>query len=275
MALFLVAGCAGINEGYTGIDDTTAADVPQELVFNYSEEDLRTEPQRELIEYDLNTADDDLVIMDGGDYRLAGRSKHKVIIDTDDQLVHIFLDGVDLESDEGNAVLVLSASKVVITCMDDTENRFADSPYYGKYRDYDACIYSVPDITVNGTGKLIVRSVYEGAVHTKDIFKAIDTSIDIQAKGDGIKGNDGVSLVGVTGNIDSEKNGIRTTKNGKDVKGSVVIRDTDMSIIAGKYAINSYDGLDIRNSDVFMKGILGDTKVALDTYIQEGPVADE
>lgn len=273
--LILMAGCAGEDTDNTGQTIGAGAETSHELAFEYTDEDMRTVPVSDSAEYDLDSLDDDLVITEGGDYRLTGSMDHRIVIDTDDQPVHLYMSDVSLSPAEGGALLVLSAGKVVLTCMDGTENRFHDSPYYGKYRDYDACVYSVPDLTVNGPGRLVIGSVYEDAIHVKDIFKAVDTSIDIRAKGDGIRGNDGVSLVNVTGRIESEKNGIRTTKNGKDIKGCIVIRNTGVSIIAGKYAINSYDSLDIRDSEVFMKGILGDTLVSVDTYIQEGNAVNE
>ena len=151
-SILMLSACAGAAGGSVGEPDGKQ----EQVSFELTEEDLRTEPTAEYKVYDLSSLSGDLVITEGGDYLLRGNLQGKILVDAGEHLVHLFLDGVNIEVEEGNALLVQGASKVVLTLMDGTENRLADAPYYRTNEEYDACIYSFPDLTVNGTGSLVL-----------------------------------------------------------------------------------------------------------------------
>lgn len=245
------------------------------LDFDITEEDKRTEISKEYVEINLDGLSKDLVIENGGDYLIKGSTPYRIIIDAKEHPVHLFLDGVSIETEESAGILALSASKLILTCIEGTDNVISDSSYYKSYPEYDACVYSVPDLTINGTGKLNVRSIYEDAIHTKDIMKIIGVNLSAQAKGDGLKGNDGIYLSDGVTRVEAEKNGLITNKNGKEIKGSVVIRNLELTAIAGEYAIDSYDDLVITGSRAYLNGIRGSYFVASDCYIEEGNLVNE
>ncbi len=262
-------------------DQLSDKDIAEERPsFEITDEDVRVSFAEEVVKVDLNEIEKDLKkqnieeyeILDGGDYLLSGDSDIRIVVNSKEEPVHLFLDGVTLTRSEGNAILVKSASKVVITCLDGTENVISDSGYYELYKDNDSCIYSFSDLTINGRGSLRVTGLYEDAIHSKDVIKIIDTGLEVRAKGDGIRGNDGVCILNSKVVSEAEKNGIRTSKNGHDVKGCVEIKNSEASVIAGEYAIEAYDMLMVSGSSLYLNGVLGKWQVAGDVFVEEGDV---
>ena len=270
-----VSGCGNEVSGDVGPSKATGAG-EQAMVdgmsegFEITDEDRRTTPSADAAKVDLSKLQESFAIDEGGDYVLSGNTSGRITIDSKEQPVHLFLNGVSIETENGGAILVTSASKVIITCLQCTENVICDSAYYGDQKDYDACIYSFSDLTFNGAGTLRVKGLYEDAIHSKDILKVVGTDLEVQAKGDGLKGNDGVCLLNTKAKVETEKNGIRTNKNGHEIKGSVEIRDSEMSVIAGRYSIESYDLLAVSGSRLYLNGILGNWQVAGDVFVEEG-----
>lgn len=214
-------------------------------VYEITSLDARTDVA-EAISIDLNTATTQTVITEGGDYILSGETKYAVHVDAQDQIVHLCLNGVDIRSTSGPAIQVDTAGKVVITLIEDTENILRDTGNYNEYKESDAALYSEVDLTINGTGALAVYGAYKDGIHTKDLLKILEGNIYIQAKRDGIRGNDGIVLTPAEMTIKSEGNGIRTTNAKKEGKGSVKVLGGNYIITAEKYAIISEADLHVR-----------------------------
>ena len=269
MSLFLGA-CGATTSGNETISEAAEQEMPR---FEITDEDERTSFDDDAVKVDLSQVSGDFEIKEGGDYVLSGSGDCRIVVDAKEKPVHLFLDGIELIENEGGAVLALSASKLIITCLDGTENVLGDSAYYQENKEYDACLYSVPDLTINGSGSLRITGLYEDGIHSKDIVKILGTTLEVKAKGDGIRGNDGICFTSASGcKVEAEKNGLRTSKNGHDVKGSVEIRDSVVSVIAGKYAIESYDGLVVSGSSLYLNGVLGKWQVAGEEFVEEGNV---
>lgn len=234
------------------------------LITDLDQSDQMTDP----ITVDLSKSDE-VIIDAAGEYLLTGSGSHTIIIDAQDQIVHLFLGGMEVRTNCGPALLVKSAGKLIITVMDGSMNTLRDAGSYTGYEDYDAAIYSQTDITMNGNGVLNIYGYHEDAIHTKDIFKLLDGQIYIQAKQDGIKGNDGVLIKSDELTIESEKYGIRTTKNGKQHKGDIDICGGNVSIIAGQNAIVSGANLYVRDSSLYCKSVVSDMDIAGKKYIDE------
>ena len=210
-----------------------------------------------------------------GEYVLTGKGSNTIVINSQDQIVHLFLDNVEVHTNCGPALLIKSAGKVIITIVKDSTNVLQDAAIYTGYEDYDAAIFSQADLTINGDGVLNVYGYYEDAIHTKDIIKVLGGQVFIQAKQDGIKGNDGALIRPQKLSIESEKYGVRTTKNGKQYKGDIDICAGDISIIAGEYAIVSGANLYVRECKLYCKSVVSDMDIAGDQFIDEGSYVNE
>ena len=224
---------------------------------------------------DLSTVSDRYVISDAGDYCLSGEMEGSICIDAEEQIVHLIFDGVDIHSFTGPALSIISAGKVIITINPDTVNNLRDSGYYGTSGDENACIYSVSDLTINGSGVLNISGFYRDGIHSKDVVKVLGGEISILSKRDGIRGNDGILICTDTLNIESEGSGLHTTKAGSNTQGDIEVSGGSLSIISGDYAFSSAGSLYVSDCSIYSKGILANYHVGGNLTIQEGCLENE
>lgn len=213
-------------------------------------------------------SDEDYRIDKGGRYLLSGDLQGTLYIDVEDQLIHLLLDNVSIEGINGPAISVLSAGKVFITSLENTVNSLGDSAAYETERTENACLYSTTDLTLNGTGELLVTGLHEDGIYCRDTLKILCSNLKVQSKRDCVRGNDGVLLQGNNITIEAERNGIRTTNFGKGPRGDVEIRDAVLSVIAGGYCVVSKSDCYVHQSDCFFNGILDTYAVAGDVLVQ-------
>lgn len=202
--------------------------------------DLRTEPEdlEKIEKVDLDACENGKVVLSGSEIWLSGSLEGQVVVDTEeDELVHLYLAGVQIASPNGPALWVQEAAKVVVTLVSETENILADSPDYTDYEETPACLYSACDLTINGGGALQVFGYHEDGIRSKDRMKFLDGTISVQAKGDGIRGNDGIYMQDVSVAVESEKNGLRTVNQGVDDRGVIEMNGGMLSVVAGKKGI--------------------------------------
>lgn len=244
-AAMLLTACAEENHG-----DRTGQDTDwQTERMQYDRRtvhDRRTEPEDEEKVETVNLDDEtgEVLLTGSGDIRLSGSLDGSVVIDAaEDELVHLYLAGVDISSGRGPAIVIRGAAKVIVTLVSGTENVLTDSPDYTdpegrkRYEETPACLYSICDLTVNGDGTLRVYGYYEDGIRSKDRMKLLGGSVEVQAKGDGIRGNDGILIRDVSVEVQSEKNGLRTTNRGEDDRGVIEISGGTVSVVAGEKGI--------------------------------------
>lgn len=219
---------------------------------------------------DLNQLEEICRITQPGCYLLSGELDGTIQIDAEDQLIHLVLNGVVVESSQGPAVEVVSASKVFITLQEGSENFLLDAATYPKASDANACLSSSCDMTINGAGSLHVYGYYKDAIHSKDVLKILGGNLIVQAKRNGLRGNDGVVVRCESLDVQSEKNGIQSTKFGEGAKGNIEIYGSICSVIGGEYAISCASDLYIADSSIYALGVLADMKVDGTSAIEEG-----
>lgn len=274
LMIYLIAGTLFLTACQNEVQKEETKEVLNDLEYELSENDKKTNYQ-EAEKIELTQQKGDLILTDGGEYLISGKLDGSILVDVKDENIHLFFDGIDVQSKRGPAISVLSAGKVFITIVENTENIIQDSPIYDTEKEENACIYSRCDMTINGKGQLFVSGLYKDAIHCKDILKILCSSVSIQAKRDGLRGSDGVFVDSDDILIETEGNGIRTTKTGKGNKGTIEIMGDSVSIISGKYCLNSASNLSIHDTNCFLKGILGNTLVVGKTNIEEGCLQNE
>ena len=247
---------AGAKETFelTALDQTVEQHEPQEI---------------NLSEWSDNTIDQT------GEYVLSGQADYPIIIDTADENVHLFLNNVEIRTNNGPAVIIRSTGKTIITLVTGSTNILQDAATYKGFEDYNATLDCQSDLTINGDGALYVYGYQNGAIHSKDIVKILGGQIYVQAKHDGIRGNDGVLTAPEKLSIESEQYGIRTTKSGKNNKGVIDICGGNISIIAGRYAFVTDSDLYIRGCKLYCKSVVSDMDVNGKQYIEEGCFVNE
>ena len=272
------AGCfatgpGGGQEGESHIAISGGAE-EYEPVFFATKADMSVE-EAEAVPVNLDEQTDECLIEAGGVYLLTGEMKGAVIIDAEEQITRLILDDVSISSGTGPAILVRSAGKVVITLKEGTENQLRDSGKYPAAAEENACIYSMCDLTINGSGSLEVYGYYKDGIHSRDVVKILGGQITIHAKRDGIRGNDGFMMGDGRLDIQSEGTGLRTTKSGRAGKGAVEISRGRASVIAGEYAVSAVAELWMKDCDIALKGILGDMQSQKGMYVQEECLKNE
>ena len=223
----------------------------------------------------LNDVSDQVVIDHGGTYLLEGTLDGRIIVQAEEQIVHLILNGVSIYSKSGPAIAILSAGKVILTLPDDKENTLRDSADYDTLTEENSCIYSECDLTINGSGTLNVHGYYKDAIHSKDTLKILGGHLNILAKREAIRGNDGILLKNSDIHIECEKNWLYTKTNCRKTLGCIQISGGALSIVAGEYAIAAVSDLYINDSEVYLKGIISDFDIAGNSYIQKGCLQDE
>lgn len=223
----------------------------------------------------LSEMSDNYTIDEGGEYVISGNYAGTLTINTQDQIVHLFMDNVNINASKGAAIEVMSEGKVIITLLEDTENIIKDSPERMEENKSKAALYSESDMTINGSGKLFVYGFYEDGIRTKDRLKILGGQIYVKSKNDGIRGSDGIFLMNSEINVESEGNGIITTNIGKKNKGAIIVDDEEMSVISGKYAIVCVENLYIKKSQVYCKSVVDNLKVDGEAFVEEGCFTNE
>ena len=226
------------DEGKLMIRDYPASEEELRLDFPYiapTELDRIVTPVDPL-SYSLSECNGDLAINAGGDYILSGELRGSVIINAPEQNVHLFLNNAVISALVGPAIHCIAADKLTVTLLPGTENRVTDSGRYDVKTDPLACIYSVSDITFNGSGSLSVSGLYKDAIRSKDIIKILSGDYSIRCKRTAIHGNDGIFISGGSFSIQSEKYGLKTENRGPDGRGNLMIVGGDLELVAGRYS---------------------------------------
>ena len=225
------------------------------------------------VDVNLSQVEDGYEITTGGQFHLTGELRGTLIIDATEQNVHLFLDNVSVTSKSGPAIYCYGTNKLVITLLPGTENVVSDSGNYHVDEEIEACIYSECDLTINGTGSLVVNGYYKDAIRSKDVLRILDGVYTIKCKRTGIHGNDGVLVSGGNFMISSEKYGLKTTKSGAEGRGNMIISGGEFSIIAGRYSfVTTKANLIIYNCTVFERSVVNTYDVGGIMRIQEGCV---
>ena len=190
------------------------------------------------------TLTESLNITEAGTYHLTGTIENgSITINVgDDDKVKLILDNVSITNQNGPAIYVENADKVVITLLEGTNNTLTDG---GSNEEIDGCIYSKDDLVINGKGTLNVNANNLDAIVSKDDLSIFEATININAKDDGIRGKDSLEIKDATINVVSKGDGLKTTNDTEEEKGYMIIEDTKLTIDAGDDGINAETDLKI------------------------------
>lgn len=176
-----------------------------------------------------------LTISEEGTYVMTGTLKNgQIVVDAKDTAkIRIVLNGVDITCSDNAAIYVKSADKVWLTLADKTENSLTDGSTYKQSDDntVDGVIFSMSDLTLNGTGALTVTGNYNHGIVSKDDLIITGGIYNISAIKDGLNGKDCVKIKEGTFNISvTDGNGIQSKNGDETTKGYVYICGGDINI---------------------------------------------
>mgnify|MGYP003312536926 CR=1 FL=1 len=264
-AMLFFTGCASDDSPDTGNEKEFNIDFGEIYTLSDADLETRTENGTDIV----FSGEEVYLIEEPGTYRLTGECTGQLQIDVQDEMVHLVLQDVEMKSSNGPVIYVKSAAKVIITVPEGSSSILTDSGYYAEDT-AKACIYSEDDLTINGSGSLQVNGYYKDAIRTKDTLKILGTNLTVQAKGDGLRGNDGVIIRTSALDIQCEGTGIYTEREGKENKGFVDMASGTVNIIAGEYGIDAAENVYIHNCQADIYGIVQNISCSGEQYIEEG-----
>jgi len=176
-----------------------------------------------------------LTIDKKGDYCLSGSFSGQVLIDApEDAAVRLCLMGVDITSPEGPAIYERQADKLIVTLAPGTVNTLTDGPAVTDGDDtIGAALYAEDDLSINGSGALIVNGTVKHGIQSKADLIVADGVITVTAKTDGVRGRNSVLILDGTLSVDAQGDGIVSTRDDREDKGWVIVAGGSVTVRTG------------------------------------------
>ena len=183
-----------------------------------------------------------------GTYILSGSSDglNVVVEAADTKKVWLVFDNLSMKGVSA-PIQVLTADKVFITLATGSKNTIEDIEA-AESEELNAAIYSKSDLTINGSGKLIVNGKYEHGIKSSDDLKMLGGSFVITAANDGLNANDALNIKDSVIEISAKGDGIHSDKNVYIDGKSLNIKESEEGIEGKVVDIVSGD-IDIKSSD--------------------------
>ena len=221
----------------------------KELTGEYSEYTAKIYLSDNGISIDGNGAtlsENTITIKSAGTYYITGNiSDGNIVIEAGKkEEVQLVLENTSITSKTTAPINCISASKLVITLAENSENTVTDSNSYTTFTDTekeepDGAIFSKTDLVINGNGKLVVNANYSDGIVSKDGLKIINSNIEINSADDGIRGKDYVVIKDANITITSKGDGIKSTNDSDTSLGYVAINGGKIKIITEEDGIQA------------------------------------
>ena len=246
----IVSGCGNKNSNSENTDTAKTSTTQNIDIANmFSDRDMETGYDEEKsvnikLADNGTTSDSDTVkisdnivtITEEGTYVLTGAlTDGMVIVEVKDtEKVQLVLNGVEITNETSAAIYVRSADKVFITTTENAENVLENGGEYTAIDDnnIDAVIFSKADLTLNGTGSLMVNAEAGYGIVSKDDLVLTSGTYEIQSASHGLSGKDSVRVANGTYTITSEKDGIHAENADDDSLGFVYLAEGNFEIVA-------------------------------------------
>jgi len=170
--------------------------------------------------------------------------------------VQLVLKGATITCNNYAPIYVVQANKTIITLVKNTVNTISDGSNYqlsGGATKPNAAIFSSDDLTINGTGKLVVNGWYNNGIGTSNDLKIVSGTIEVNATKNALKGNDSVFIIGGNIKVDAGNDAIKSDEETKVGKGFVRIEGGKLVIESGADGIQAFDHVLITKGDIKIK----------------------
>lgn len=214
----------------------------------FSDRDLEQEADlTDAVTYTVSDGED-ITITEEGVYVLTGTASEVTVTveAADDAKVQIVLDGVSITNTDSPAIYVKTADKVFVTTVDGTTNTLSVTGTFTADGDTntDAVIFSKSDLTLNGTGTLVIDSTQNG-ITSKDEMTITGGTYEITASKNALEANDSIAICDGTFTLNSGEDAIQCENDEDDTVGLIYISGGSFTIDAGEDGIQSITVLQI------------------------------
>lgn len=194
-----------------------------------------------------------ITIIDEGTYIVSGTlNDGMIIIDSEKtDKTQLVLNGVTIHSETKAPVYIKQSDKVFITMAADTTNTLSNGGSFTTIDDnnIDAVIFSKEDVTLNGSGTMIITSPAGHGIVSKDSLTLTSGIYDISSASHGLAGKDDVCITNAELTITSGKDGIHTEDSDNEAGGYIYIQSGKFVIAAEGDGISAAATMQIQDGD--------------------------
>lgn len=166
--------------------------------------------------------------------------------------IQLVLNNANLTSRSSPAVFAVEGDKLFITAAEGTNNTIANGGNFVN-EETDAAILSRMDLTVNGSGKLDVKSPAGTGITCKDDLVVAISSMTLSAGNHGLEANDSIRIAETNLTITAGKDGIHAENNDDDALGFVYVSSGTFSIAASGDGISAGSTMQINEGNFTIK----------------------
>lgn len=185
-----------------------------------------------------------------GTYLLSGECQNGQIVMQMEKTekAQLVLSGLTLTCVDSAPLYVISADKVSLTLAPNTVNTLTDGAVYTRPFDKapKGCICARDDLTINGTGALIVNGNYNNGIDCSNDLKIVSGAVTVTAKKNALKGDDSVAIKDGAIILDAGKDGIKADNADEAGKGYVYVAGGSLDITAGDDAIQGQQDVTVK-----------------------------
>ncbi len=261
IATLALAGCSNtqVNEGELELDSTQNSEETQTNVQNTSSQTnvVNTEAvEYPTGDYIANLGDsvtfsdgDDILITQSGTYKFTGDYMSSTITvnvnkDTDEGVVYLLLNNVNIDSESSTPINIIEAKDVVIVL--EGENKVTQGEITTTDEEFpSAAIYSKADTVITGDGSLAITTSYNDGINSRDDLIIEGTTITVDAVADGILGKDLLAISESDITVVAGKDGMKTSNAEEVDKGNLIITSGNFDITAKNDGISAEQILQI------------------------------
>ncbi len=193
-------------------------------------------------------------ITSGGSYTLSGsKTDTMILVDAGNADVTLILSGAEIQNSKGPAVYVRSADKVTLMLADGTTNTISDGDSYSVSddgSDLDGAVFSRADLTVSGSGRLIINGNNKHGIVSKDDLVIASGTVEVTAVNAGLCGKDCVKIGDADVTVTAGSDGIRSDNTEDASRGYVSLSGGRIDITAGNDGIQAETVINAENTDV-------------------------
>lgn len=225
---------------------------------------------------DIVLTGESLLIDQPGVYRLSGTIENGSVTVRPEQeeKVWLLLDGVTVHNENGAALLSDGADKLILTLAEGSVNTFSQGAGEPTAEDNDAAIFSRDDLTINGSGALVVEGYYRDGINCRDSLRVVSGSLTVTALEDAVVGKDEVTLCGGDLTVVAQEGDAIKSTNDEDAdRGFVVVSGASVSVTTGGGAASAqrtagggWGGWTAQNGDdASQKGLKAETRLIVES----------
>ena len=195
-----------------------------------------------------------VTITEAGSYQISGTlNDGQILIDAGkEDEVTLILDGASITCSDSAGIYAKQAGLTTLYLNEGTQNTVTDGTDY-TYPDGgdepDAAIFAKDDLTIAGSGTLVVNGNFHNGIGSKDNLTIESGTLEITAVNDALRGRDSVTIHDGSFVIDAQGDGIKSNNDEDPEKGWILISAGNFHITAGNDAVQAETSLQVTGGD--------------------------